>query len=61
MYHQFDRSMHPRQSILKTILTLKENSRKAESTLQALESVSTYVLYFLYEVYHKGLTSKLHQ
>lgn len=38
MYHQFDRSMHPRQSILKTILTLKENSRKAESTLQALES-----------------------
>ncbi|KAM8731148.1 phosphatidylinositol-3,5-bisphosphate 3-phosphatase MTMR6 isoform 1-T1 [Acanthopagrus schlegelii] len=38
MYHQFDRSMHPRQSILKTILTLRENSRKAESTLQALES-----------------------
>uniref|UniRef100_A0A8D3CD08 Myotubularin phosphatase domain-containing protein n=1 Tax=Scophthalmus maximus TaxID=52904 RepID=A0A8D3CD08_SCOMX len=37
MYHQFDRSMHPRQSILKTILTLRENSRKAESTLQALE------------------------
>lgn len=41
MYHQFDRSMHPRQSILKTILTLRENTRKAESTLQALESVST--------------------
>ncbi|XP_042255130.1 myotubularin-related protein 6 [Thunnus thynnus] len=38
MYHQFDRSMHPRQSILKTILTLRENSRKAESTLQALEN-----------------------
>ncbi|XP_041817144.1 myotubularin-related protein 6 [Chelmon rostratus] len=38
MYHQFDRSMHPRQSILKTILTLRENSRKAESSLQALES-----------------------
>ncbi|MEQ2182769.1 hypothetical protein GOODEAATRI_025663 [Goodea atripinnis] len=38
MYHQFDRSMHPRQSILKTILTLKENSRKAESELQALET-----------------------
>merc|ERR1712131_112120 len=30
--------MHPRQSIIKTILTLRENSRKAESTLQALES-----------------------
>uniref|UniRef100_A0A7N6ARA0 Myotubularin phosphatase domain-containing protein n=1 Tax=Anabas testudineus TaxID=64144 RepID=A0A7N6ARA0_ANATE len=38
MYHQFDRPMHPRQSILKTILTLRENSRKAESTLRALES-----------------------
>ncbi|XP_037135276.1 myotubularin-related protein 6 [Syngnathus acus] len=38
MYHQFDRSMHPRQSILKTILTGRENSRKAESKLQALES-----------------------
>uniref|UniRef100_A0A3Q3FFB1 Myotubularin related protein 6 n=1 Tax=Labrus bergylta TaxID=56723 RepID=A0A3Q3FFB1_9LABR len=38
MYHQFDRSMHPRQSILKTILTLRENSCKAESALQSLES-----------------------
>uniref|UniRef100_H3CJM6 Myotubularin related protein 6 n=1 Tax=Tetraodon nigroviridis TaxID=99883 RepID=H3CJM6_TETNG len=38
MYHQFDRSMHPRQSIVNTILTLKERSRKAESTLQALEN-----------------------
>uniref|UniRef100_A0A087XV59 Myotubularin related protein 6 n=1 Tax=Poecilia formosa TaxID=48698 RepID=A0A087XV59_POEFO len=38
MYHQFDRSMHPRQSILKTTLTLKENSRQAESTLRALET-----------------------
>ncbi|XP_072306731.1 myotubularin-related protein 6 [Eucyclogobius newberryi] len=38
MYHQFDRSMHPRQSILKTILTLKDKSAKAESTLQALEN-----------------------
>lgn len=49
MYHQFDRSMHPRQSILKAILTLKENSRKAESTLQALESVSTllHIVIFL--------------
>ncbi|XP_071369241.1 myotubularin-related protein 6 [Centroberyx affinis] len=38
MYHQFDRSMHPRQSILKTILTLRENSRRTENTLQALEN-----------------------
>uniref|UniRef100_A0A8C7YTK1 Myotubularin related protein 6 n=1 Tax=Oryzias sinensis TaxID=183150 RepID=A0A8C7YTK1_9TELE len=40
MYHQFDRSMHPRQSILKAILTLKEKTCKAESTLHALENVS---------------------
>ncbi|XP_017285304.1 myotubularin-related protein 6 isoform X2 [Kryptolebias marmoratus] len=38
MYHQFDRSLHPRQSILKSLVTLKENSRKLESTLQALEA-----------------------
>uniref|UniRef100_G3NCV0 Myotubularin phosphatase domain-containing protein n=1 Tax=Gasterosteus aculeatus aculeatus TaxID=481459 RepID=G3NCV0_GASAC len=41
MYHQFDRSMHPRQSVLKTVLTLRENSREAESTLQALQDLST--------------------
>lgn len=45
MYHQFDRSMHPRQSILKTILTLKEKSHKAESTLRALEDVSLHLIY----------------
>ncbi|KAF3836036.1 hypothetical protein F7725_028594 [Dissostichus mawsoni] len=38
MYHQFDRSMHPRQSILKTVLNLREEGRKAESALQALEN-----------------------
>uniref|UniRef100_A0A674NHC3 Myotubularin related protein 6 n=1 Tax=Takifugu rubripes TaxID=31033 RepID=A0A674NHC3_TAKRU len=38
MYHQFDRSMHPRQSIVNTILTLKEKSLKAESALHALEN-----------------------
>ena len=39
MYHQFDRSMHPRQSILKTIHTLKETSLKSAQTLRALENV----------------------
>ncbi|KAK1885118.1 Myotubularin-related protein 6 [Dissostichus eleginoides] len=38
MYHQFDRAMHPRQSILKTVLNLREEGRKAESALQALEN-----------------------
>lgn len=44
MYHQFDRSMHPRQSVLNTILTLKEKSQKAQSTLQALEDVSGIII-----------------
>ncbi|KAG7250295.1 hypothetical protein CRUP_020979 [Coryphaenoides rupestris] len=38
MYHQFDRSMHPRQSILKTIHTLKETSQQTAQTLQALQN-----------------------
>ncbi|KAL2085867.1 hypothetical protein ACEWY4_019187 [Coilia grayii] len=38
MYHQFDRSMHPRQSILKQVLTLRENSRELENTIRSLQS-----------------------
>uniref|UniRef100_A0A1A8ETN2 Myotubularin related protein 6 n=1 Tax=Nothobranchius korthausae TaxID=1143690 RepID=A0A1A8ETN2_9TELE len=38
MYHQFDRSMHPRQSVLKTLVALKESGRKAECTVQVLET-----------------------
>ena len=42
MYHQFDRSMHPRQSILKTIHTLKETSLKTAQTLRSLENVRSH-------------------
>ncbi|XP_070960464.1 phosphatidylinositol-3,5-bisphosphate 3-phosphatase MTMR6-like isoform X2 [Oncorhynchus clarkii lewisi] len=38
MYHQFDRSMHPRQSVLKTVLTLKESNRQLEDTIMKLEA-----------------------
>uniref|UniRef100_A0AAY4DSG6 Myotubularin phosphatase domain-containing protein n=1 Tax=Denticeps clupeoides TaxID=299321 RepID=A0AAY4DSG6_9TELE len=38
MYHQFDRPMHPRQSILKQALTLKENNRELESIAQNLQA-----------------------
>lgn len=38
MYHQFDRSMHPRQSILKQTLMLKENSKELENTVRALQA-----------------------
>lgn len=42
MYHQYDRSMHPRQSILKHVLSLKENSQELEGTVQALKTVSSH-------------------
>ncbi|TRZ02322.1 hypothetical protein DNTS_009719 [Danionella cerebrum] len=38
MYHQYDRSMHPRQSILKHVLTLKETNQELEGTVEALKS-----------------------
>ncbi|KAJ8385812.1 hypothetical protein AAFF_G00181680 [Aldrovandia affinis] len=38
MYHQFDRTMHPRQSILKNILTLRAQSRELEITARQLET-----------------------
>ncbi|KAL6462722.1 hypothetical protein MHYP_G00291440 [Metynnis hypsauchen] len=38
MYHQFDRSMHPRQSILKNTVMLKENSKELESTVRELQA-----------------------
>ncbi|XP_072546003.1 myotubularin-related protein 6 [Salminus brasiliensis] len=38
MYHQFDRSMHPRQSLLKQTLMLKESSRELENTVRALQA-----------------------
>lgn len=39
MYHQFDRTMHPRQSILKHILGLRESNRELERTANQLEAV----------------------
>lgn len=44
MYHQFDRSMHPRQSILKHTLTLKESNKDLENTVRGLQEVSRYLL-----------------
>uniref|UniRef100_A0A673JDW1 Myotubularin-related protein 6-like n=1 Tax=Sinocyclocheilus rhinocerous TaxID=307959 RepID=A0A673JDW1_9TELE len=41
MYNQYDRSMHPRQSILKHVLTLQESKRELEGTVQALKTVSS--------------------
>ncbi|KAK6486291.1 myotubularin-related protein 6-like [Huso huso] len=38
MYHQFDRSMHPRQSVLKQVLSLKASNRDLEKAARALEA-----------------------
>ncbi|MBN3321695.1 MTMR6 protein, partial [Atractosteus spatula] len=38
MYHQYDRAMHPRQSVLKHVLALREESRALESVVGSLES-----------------------
>uniref|UniRef100_A0A673JMG0 Myotubularin-related protein 6-like n=1 Tax=Sinocyclocheilus rhinocerous TaxID=307959 RepID=A0A673JMG0_9TELE len=43
MYNQYDRSMHPRQSILKHVLTLQESKRELEGTVQALKTVNKEV------------------
>uniref|UniRef100_A0A673B6E9 Myotubularin phosphatase domain-containing protein n=1 Tax=Sphaeramia orbicularis TaxID=375764 RepID=A0A673B6E9_9TELE len=56
MYHQFDRSMHPRQSILKTILTLRENSHKRFCTLIELLCLLTLVLLFFQRLHQLGVT-----
>ncbi|XP_066555092.1 phosphatidylinositol-3,5-bisphosphate 3-phosphatase MTMR6 isoform X2 [Amia ocellicauda] len=38
LYHQFDRTMHPRQSVLNTVLALREKSQELESTARALQA-----------------------
>uniref|UniRef100_A0A8B9KPY6 Myotubularin related protein 6 n=1 Tax=Astyanax mexicanus TaxID=7994 RepID=A0A8B9KPY6_ASTMX len=57
MYHQFDRSMHPRQSLLKQTLMLKENSKELENTVRALQAVSIYILSFLTRFVSSGSLS----
>ncbi|KAJ8375607.1 hypothetical protein SKAU_G00061870 [Synaphobranchus kaupii] len=38
MYHQYDRTMHPRQSVLKNLLTLRVQRKDLESTAHQLET-----------------------
>uniref|UniRef100_A0A8C9U0W4 Myotubularin related protein 6 n=1 Tax=Scleropages formosus TaxID=113540 RepID=A0A8C9U0W4_SCLFO len=39
MYHQYDRTMHPRQSLLKHLLAVRESSCALEKTAHELEAV----------------------
>ncbi|KAJ7395106.1 Myotubularin-related protein 6 [Pitangus sulphuratus] len=38
MYHQFDRSMHPRQSVLNLIMNLSEQNKQLEEDIKELEA-----------------------
>lgn len=40
MYHQFDRSMHPRQSVLNLIMNTSEQNKQLEEDIKELEAVS---------------------
>ncbi|XP_027691048.1 myotubularin-related protein 6 [Vombatus ursinus] len=38
MYHQFDRTMHPRQSVLKLIMNMNDQNKQLEKEIKELES-----------------------
>lgn len=40
MYHQFDRSMHPRQSMFNLIMNTSEQNKQLEEDIKELEAVS---------------------
>jgi myotubularin-related protein 6/7/8 len=40
MYHQFDRTLHPRQSVLNIIMNMNEQNKQFEEDIKDLESVS---------------------
>lgn len=40
MYHQFDRTLHPRQSVLNRIMNMNEQNKQLEQDVKDLESVS---------------------
>lgn len=38
MYHQFDRTLHPRQSVLNIIMNMNEQNKQLEEDIRDLES-----------------------
>lgn len=40
MYHQFDRTLHPRQSVFNIIMNMNEQNKQLEKDIKDLESVS---------------------
>jgi len=43
MYHQFDRTLHPRQSVLNIIMNMNEQNKQLEEDVKDLEAVSITV------------------
>lgn len=40
MYHQFDHTMHPRQSVLNHVMSMSEQNKLLEKDVKELEAVS---------------------
>lgn len=54
MYHQFDHTMHPRQSVFKHVMSLSEQNKVLEKEIKELEAVSinkkkTTLIFFVSE------------
>lgn len=47
MYHQFDRTMHPRQSVFNLIMDMSEQNKQLEKDMKELEAVSIMKLILL--------------
>lgn len=57
MYHQFDRTLHPRQSVLNIIMNMNEQNKKLEEDIKDLEAVSILgcLIKHLFNVLHEGV------
>lgn len=56
MYHQFDRTLHPRQSVLNIIMNMNEQNKQLEEDIKDLKAVSILgcLIKHLFNVLHLG-------
>jgi hypothetical protein len=61
MYHQFDRTLHPRQSVLSIIMNMNEQSKQLEEDIKDLEAVSilSCLIKHICLIYHVTVSSIL--
>lgn len=57
MYHQFDRTLHPRQSVLNIIMNMNEQNKQLEEDIKDLEAVSILgcLIKHLFNVLREGV------